>query len=141
MIQQYLQSIPRRQIIIRHLIQPQLLEGPVHRHEKRVPSARDMWRQIGQIQKARNVREPFVPLEGEEGVREELRPEPGEREQWGCLFVAVLLVETRDNGLADEEHLADEEDVALGDGGVVLDDGGAIHQPRVFENWSEHINR
>lgn len=92
-----------------------------------------MWRQIGQIQKARNVREPFVPLEGKEGVREELRPEPGECEQRGCLFVAVLLVEPGDDGLADEEYLADEEDVALGDGGVALDDGGTVHQPGVFK--------
>jgi hypothetical protein len=126
-VEQDLQPVPCRQVVVGHLVQPQLLEGGVGGDEEGVAGARDVRGQVGQVQEPGDVREALVPLQGQKGVRQELRPEPGERQERRRLFVAVLLVQLRHHGLAHEQHLSDEHDVAAGHGGVTLDDHGAVH--------------
>lgn len=57
-------------------------------------------------------------LQGEVGVAQELGTDPGEGEQRRRLLIAVVLVQAGHHLLGDEQHLVDEQDVAVLDGSV-----------------------
>lgn len=129
MIKEDLQALPRGQVIIRHFIQAQLLEGGVLWHEEGVSGAGHVRRQVSEVEESRDVGESPVPFEGEERVREELRSEPGERQQRWRFLIPVLLMEPRHHRLAHKEDFADEHDVALWEGRVGFRNDRSVDGP------------
>lgn len=113
MVKQDPQAVSGRQVVIRHPVQADGFEGAIDGHEEGVSGARDVWSEIGEVQETGDVCEAPIPLECQEGVRQELGSKPGESQQGRRLLVPMLLVESGDDGLAHEQHLAYEHYVAV----------------------------